>query len=243
MPQKKIVPPTGSTFVNKTTSRPGVCNIAGHTDEYCYQQGHRNTHATMGLPRDKSKIDAIKIGEFKNTQTNKYQHAVVQTHIRVKTKPLVPNKDETPLMGLTSNKNFIKENKENTINLRPPEQKETINFCTKKDFGQVPEYLHIVKQQVSDELELVKRVEQERNKKSERYIKLSPEERKKLKNNLIIKYEQINHEYQKITYIPPRIEDTISLKNKRNYCESQLAQIEKYLAMLNKDDILIDMME
>ena len=125
----------------------------------------------------------------------------------------------------------------------PPKQKENDNFLLKKDFGQVPEYLDKVKQQVAEEIECVLQAEAEKNRKPDRYIKMSAEEKEVLRKNLIMKFEQINHEYQKITYIPPRIEDSIGLKKKRNYCESQLAQIEKYLAMLNKDEILVDMFE
>lgn len=243
MPQKKIVPPTASTFVNKTTVRPGVCNLGGYTDQHCFMQGHRNTHATMGLPKDKSKVDTNKISAFKGTQNQAYTEAMGQTLNRFKTKAPVPKKSDVPIMGITSDKNFIKENKENAVALVPPEEKETTDFLKKKDFGQVPVYLDKVKQQVEYEMEYIRKVEEEKNKKPERYMKLSAEEKEALRKNLIIKFEQINHEYQKITYIPPRIEDTVGLKRKRNYCESQLAQIEKYLAMLNKDEILIDMFE
>jgi len=243
MPQKKIVPPTGSTFVNKTTVRPGVCNLGGYEDQYCFHQGHRNSHATMGLPRDKSKVNSAKIAQMRSTQQQCYTGAMGQTLNRFKTKPPVPKIDEVPLMGITSDKNFIRSNKENTVNLRPPETKETTDFLKKKDFGQVPEYLDRVKQTVADELECIKQAEAERNRKPERYAKLPAEEKEALRKNLIKKFEQINHEYQKITYIPPAIEDTIGLKKKRNYCETQLALIEKYLAMLNKDEIIVDMFE
>lgn len=243
MPHKKIVPPTGSTFVNKTTVRPGVCNLNGYEDAYAFHQGHRNSHATMGLPRDKSKVNSTKIAEMRSTQQQCYVEAMGQTLNRFKTKAPVPKKNEVPIMGLTSDKNFIKGNKENAVNLRPPSHKETHDYLKKKDFGQVPEYLGTVKQQVADELECIRQAEEERNRKPERYIKLPAEEKEALRKNLIKKFEQINHEYQKITYIPPAIEDTIGLKKKRNYCESQLALIEKYLTMLNKDEIMVDMLE
>ena len=243
MPQKKIVPPTGSTFVNKNTVRPGVCNLGGYTDEHCFVQSHKNTHATMGLPKDKSKVNNDKIHQFKDTQTQQYHQAMGQTLNRFKTKPPVPKKTEAPILGLASGKNFIKENKENTVNLRPPEKEETVDYLKKKDFGQAPRYLDRVKQKVQDELEYIRMIEESKNKKPERYATLSAAEKEALKKNLIMKYDQINHEYQKITYIPPRIEDSIGLKKKRNYCESQLALIEKYLNMLNKDEILVDMFE
>lgn len=243
MPQKKIVPPTASTFVNKNTVRPGVCNLGGYTDEFCFMQSHKNTHATMGLPRDKSKVKPDKIHQFKDTLNQKYQEAMGQTLTKIKTKPPVPKKNEAPILGLSSGKNFIKDNKENTINLKPPGEKETVDFLKKQDFGQVPGYLDKVKQKVQEELEYIKQVEEEKNRKPERFVKMGEEEKEALKKNLITKYDEMHTEYQKITHKKPAIEDSIGLKNKRNYCETQLAQIEKYLAMLKKDEIMVDMFD
>ena len=243
MPHKKIVPPTGSTFVNSNTVRPGVCNLGGHADEHCFIQNHKKTHATMGLPKDKTKIDMDRIQRLNATNAQMYHEAIVHDTRKLKTKPPVPKKNELPISGLTSGKNFIKNNKENNLSLKPPEQKQQMDYLKRKEFGQVPGYLDKVKQKVQEELEYIKKTEEEKNKKPERYVKLSSEEKEALKKNLILKYDEINREYQKITYKPPRIEDSIGLKKKRNYCETQLGLIEKYLNMLKKDEILVDMFE
>ncbi len=48
--RKALVPPTGSTFVNKGTCRPGICNLNGYLNEEYFMNQHKKPHATMGKP-------------------------------------------------------------------------------------------------------------------------------------------------------------------------------------------------
>ena len=45
------MPPTGSTFVNHGTCRPGVCNLGGYKEDKYFMSGHKKAHATIGKPR------------------------------------------------------------------------------------------------------------------------------------------------------------------------------------------------
>ena len=242
MKKKQIVPPTGSTFTNSNTVRPGVSNLNGYMDEHCFSQAHKKTHATFGLPKDKTKVDIQKISAFKQTQQMSYMNSLKKTHQKFKQKPAIPAFHDAPIQGMRSGKNFLKENKENLANRKKTEKKAQEDFLAKKDYGQVPEYLDKVKQTVQEELEYIKKVNEEKNKKFERYRKLTAEEKENMRKNLLAKFEQINHEYQKITHIKPRIGDSRGLKNKRLYCEEQLTMIEKNLNMLNKDEVVIDLL-
>ena len=242
MKRKPFVPPTGSTFTNSNTVRPGVCNLNGYTDENCFNQGHKKTHATFGLPKDKSKVNTQKISSFKQTQQMNYMNSLKKTHQKFKQKPAIPAFHDAPIQGLKSGKNFLKDNKENLVNIKKTETKDKPNFLKKKDFGQVPDYLDKVKETIQGELDYIKKVNEEKNKKFERYRKLTAEEKTNMRKNLLAKFEQINHEYQKITHIKPAIGDSRRLKNTRLYCEEQLSMIEKHLNMLNKDEVVIDLL-
>ncbi len=66
-------------------------------------------------------------------------------------KPPVVSRDDKPIMGLKSNKNFIVSNAVENI-LAPPK---TIpmkkNYRSKRDYGQVPNYLTQIKEKIQTE--------------------------------------------------------------------------------------------
>lgn len=72
-------------------------------------------------------------------------------------KPPVPKKDEKPIHGLVSDKNFIVANAVENILAAPklPEQKEK-DYLKKKTFGKVPKYLTKIKNEIEDEYNLVR---------------------------------------------------------------------------------------
>ena len=67
---------------------------------------------------------------------------------------------------------------------------------------------------------------------------LSEEEVMELKEGLKRKWNEINHQYQRIAHI--RIIDTFGLKSKKLGYEKQLAQIEKDIKKLNKAYVFVD---
>ena len=56
-------------------------------------------------------------------------------------KPPIVSKDEKPIMGLKSNKNFIVSNAVENILAPPKTIPVTKNYRSKRDYGKVPEYL------------------------------------------------------------------------------------------------------
>jgi len=53
----------------------------------------------------------------------------------------VPKKDEKPIMGLRSNKNFIVTNAVENILAAPKTMPEEPSWTSKRDYGRVPDYL------------------------------------------------------------------------------------------------------
>jgi len=66
-------------------------------------------------------------------------------------KPPIVGKDDKPIMGLKSNKNFIVSNAVENI-LAPPKTIPGNNYYrNKKDYGKVPEYLKQIKDNIQTE--------------------------------------------------------------------------------------------
>ena len=75
-------------------------------------------------------------------------------------KAAIPGKDEKPIHGLVSDKNFIVANAVENILAAPklPAQKEK-DFLKKKTYGQVPKYVTKIKTEIEDEYNLVREMQ------------------------------------------------------------------------------------
>ena len=75
-------------------------------------------------------------------------------------KPAIPGKDEKPIHGLVSDKNFIVANAVENILAAPklPAQKEK-DYLKKKTYGQVPKYVTKIKTEIEDEYNLVREMQ------------------------------------------------------------------------------------
>lgn len=69
----------------------------------------------------------------------------------------MPSKDEKPIMGLVSDKNFIVSNAVENILAAPkmPANNQR-DYLKKKNFGKVPKYLQTIKKEIEDEYQLVR---------------------------------------------------------------------------------------
>ena len=67
---------------------------------------------------------------------------------------------------------------------------------------------------------------------------LGDEERAQLIKSLKQKWEVVHREYQTLTHKVKL--DTLGIKNKKENCEKELAQLEKDIAKLSKNYIFVD---
>jgi hypothetical protein len=68
----------------------------------------------------------------------------------------VPRRDEKPVMGLVSQKNYITVNDVNNILAVPKNPVSTdVNYLQKQDYGRVPQYLSSVKEQIAEEYKTI----------------------------------------------------------------------------------------
>lgn len=231
--------PTGSTFCLKTTSRPGVSNLNGEIEPE--GSNHYNKAGTA--------LWGKKLGEAKpNPQTfskkgmgeTKLLRPTVTKMTKEKRRAPVPKKDEKPLMGFTSDKNYIVSNAVENI-LAAPKVKEnnSKDYTKKKDYGKTPKYLQKIKKEIDQEYELVREMQMEEEQQKDRDKFLLPDaEREELIAALKKKWEVVHKTYQEITHVQKI--DTVGLRRKKETCEQELRQLEKDIEKLSKKFIFVD---
>ncbi|XP_059179309.1 enkurin-like [Physella acuta] len=166
-------------------------------------------------------------------------------------KPAIPKKDEAPLMGLKTNKNFINTNAVENITAVPkqPTKKyvdtrhgDTHNlipsgyepvFVHKKDFGEVPVYLAKRKEEV-------KRAQEEYDQYIAEHFKrgalrqLTEDERKAILDGLKANWEDIQDQYQSLSVVT----DTYPKKQRKERMEAQMKQLERDIELIESHKII-----
>ena len=152
-------------------------------------------------------------------------------------KPGVPRRDEKPVMGLVSQKNYITANAVDNILAVPkkPASNE-VNYLAKQDYGQVPQYLSRVKQQIQEEYRMIEQMTESNQPQNEDHIEvLTDGEREKLLEGLKANWATINKEYQTLSFTL----DTPAKKRRKEEFEAQLEQIENDIKKLSKKFVFI----
>jgi hypothetical protein len=237
MRKHQFVLPTASTFINHTTCRPGVANMGGEKNSNRILQHHRGSHATFGLPKQLNK--AATTGDFKHKRHQMLPPVTKFDYKDKKTpKPPVPSINDAPVLGLTSNVNFIDENRRRAMSLKPKPRPEAPNFLKKKEYGHPPEYLDAIKTTINKEMEYLNMITQAQNRQVISKYELPKNEIEELKAALLKKYDEVNKEYQGITHVSKVYSEGI--KRRKERCEKELVQIEKDLKLLDKENIFVD---
>jgi len=155
-------------------------------------------------------------------------------------KQAVPKRDEKPIQGLVSDKNFIVANAVENILAAPklPGNKDK-DFLKKKTYGKTPKYLTNIKNEIEDEYNLVREMQIEEQAEEDRRKYLMPEdERAELIAALKKKWEVLHIEYQKEAHYPKL--DTLGKKSRKINLEKEMEQIEQDIKKLTKNYIFID---
>jgi len=139
----------------------------------------------------------------------------------------VPKKDEKPIHGLVSDKNFIVANAVENILAAPklPQQKNQ-DYLKKKSYGAVPKYLTKIRNEIEDEYNLVREMQIEEQNERDRQKFLMPDsEREELIAALKKKWEAMNKQFQEKThYVMPL--DTVGKKARMDGLTKEMDQIE-----------------
>lgn len=153
-------------------------------------------------------------------------------------KPAIPSKDDRPLYGLKTAKNFVVSNAvENILAAPQPKAASAPDYMRKSDYGKAPAYLTEVKQEIEQEKEFIRTMLEEDGEDAkddyEEVRELSEEDRAALIKALKAKWDEVNHAYQLIAF--QRVSSstsTVGAIRRKEDCENQLAQLEKDIEKL-----------
>jgi len=147
----------------------------------------------------------------------------------------VPKKSEKPVMGLTTEKNFVVANAvENILAVPRRPARETDLATQKRDFAKVPKYLNKIKNDIAREKEYVEQMQKQQYAgENSRMREMTEEEKQDIMMGLKAKWDDVHKQFQSLTFSV----DSVSKVNRKEHLESQLEQLEKAMEKLQKKHI------
>jgi hypothetical protein len=161
---------------------------------------------------------------------------VLATSKHDKLKAPIPKKEEKPVMGLKTDKNFVVANAVENILSIP--KKQTVNqprAVDRNDYGAVPEYISKIKTELKTQYALVDSYKQRKAQDEERYSQLDAAEVQQLRSGLQRRWEVLNKEFQTMGFSV----ETYSQKRHQEDVEKELRAVEAALQKINKPVIYI----
>ena len=156
-------------------------------------------------------------------------------------KPAVPKRDERPIHGLVSDKNFIVANAVENILAAPKLQaSREQDYLKKKTYGKVTAYVSKIKNEIQDEYNLVREMQLEEQQAKDRQKFLMPEnERQELIAALKKKWEVLNKQFQAQAHYAMPL-DTIGKKARCDALTREMDGLEQDIKKLSKNYIFVD---
>jgi hypothetical protein len=161
-------------------------------------------------------------------------------------KPGVVTREDKPILGLKSSKNFVTANAVEAILAVPGNRarvtKDPPQYLKKDDFGQVPKYLNQVRDEIDRENEMIEEfVRQNRHMLDEdegaRVEPMDERERQQLVCALKAKWDHVNAKYQKLCHNV--VFDTLGKVRRKETFEKELTQLEKDIELLSKGQVAV----
>ncbi len=158
----------------------------------------------------------------------------------VSRRPAVPKKDDRPIYGLKTSKNFVAANAiENILSQpkMPAKPVEKFDDWTKKpSYGKVPTYLNRVKAEVETEYQTIKKIVDEANPAApSAEVEMPEEERVALLEALRQRWKEVDGQFQLTSFVL----DTESSKRKYEALTHELQQLEKDIERLEKGKVIV----
>ncbi|XP_051542824.1 enkurin [Myxocyprinus asiaticus] len=162
-------------------------------------------------------------------------------------KPAVPARTDKPLMGIHTNKNFIKTNAVENIMALPKKPQPVCadtkkgdkqllensglvpKYIKKKDYGQTPEYLLQRREEVRRAQEEYDSYVKERMREGA-MKQLSEEERINILQTLKKNWDDLHHQYQGLSVVT----DTTPKKYRKERLELEMKQLEKDIDLIER---------
>lgn len=154
--------------------------------------------------------------------------------VRTGARRKAPLPKEAPVMGLKTTKDFVVANAvENILAVPANANAARVNYLKKKDYGQVPDYLHQVRRDIDEEKRVISEYFSDQNARGDGDEgELLPDaERQDLLQKLKKKWGAVNARYQKISH--NTILDTVGKVKRKEMFEKELDQLEKDIKLLS----------
>merc|ERR1712167_119691 len=184
LPPEVYVPPKEAMYRSKHSGLVPVQKKGGATFGPAPKQG---MNPTQFLRKHEKEPVLRERGQFQYADLEK--------------KPAIPDRREKPIMGLQSRKNYVSANAIDNILAVPKRPVQKVpNYLVKPDYGQVPQYLGQVKQQIQEEYEMLDGMTRQQEMQQEDMQLLAEEERLAMLGGLKANWEKINKEYQSLSF-------------------------------------------
>lgn len=152
-------------------------------------------------------------------------------------KATLPSKDDKPVMGLVSAKNFVTANAVENILSKPKKKfQEPVDMTKKPDYGKVPKYLQTIKSQINTEKEMIAEYHRQQAETLGGSMRqMSGDERDALVVELKMKWQKVNEAYQKLPFNC----DSAQQKFRKESLEAELTQLEKDIKKLQGRQVVV----
>lgn len=231
------IPPTYSTFGNHGTSVT-VGNVGGYsgTDVPC-------AHAAKKATGSFGKIvgGTINPGSFLKMTGNRGvqpgNDTTFERHLTSEKRAAVPKKEDKPIMGLRSDKNFVVANAvENTLAV-PPKKNPPMHprGVDRETFGKVPKYIETRKEELAASKRAIASGLAAEAREAEMFHELMPSELRDLRNGLQARWDALNREFQTMGF---QVE-TRSKKRRQEQLEAELRSVEAAMNKVKRDHVYI----
>lgn len=156
-------------------------------------------------------------------------------------KPAVPRRNERPVLGLVTSKNFITCNAvENILAVPKKTDVRQVSYMNKKGYGKVPAYLEKVKAEIQDEYNYIQQMQEAYDEQGDdgqcRTRMMANNEKMAMLEGLKTNWDRINKAYQTLSFTL----DTPAKKQRKEEFEAQLEQIERDIEKLSKGTLFIE---
>lgn len=229
IPPAQVIPPKPRRHHSK---HPGEVDPA----DFEFGVNSKRGFATLGLPNG---LNAENPATFLRSHAKEpvLPDPKAPTNPKPRLRAPVPKKDEKPIMGLTSSKNFITTNAVEVILAQPKKtENEELPYTLKPNYGQVPRYLERNKEKINSEKEQFEQYLRLREQQaSSNVTQLMPDEKAELLRHLKSKWASVNQAYQKISFTL----DTPAKKQRKESYEKQLAEIERDIKTLERGEMIL----
>merc|ERR1711937_36772 len=156
-------------------------------------------------------------------------------------KPAVPRRNERPVLGLVTSKNFITCNAvENILAVPKKTDVRQVSYMNKKGYGKVPAYLEKVKAEIQDEYNYIQQMQEAYDEQGDdgqcRTRMMASDQKMAMLEGLKTNWDRINKAYQTLSFTL----DTPAKKQRKEEFEAQLEQIERDIEKLSKGTLFIE---